>query len=636
MMMMQLVAAISLVLYLSPTSAAQSSRQVDKLAVDVIIATFTGISDGHYGGVDIHSSGDIYLGDYQNRVIKHIDGRTGVTSIIAGTGYEEYNGDGLPSLSTNICSPLGVAVDESRNVYFTDFDNHRVRMISSSTGLVTTIAGTGEAGYNGDGFSSSSATLTNPVGVVLDGQGNLYVADSGNHRVRRVDLSSLEISTMAGTDQIGYNGDDIAATSATLNSPHSIAFDPVGNIYFSDRLNHRIRKINSETGIISTVAGTGVAGYNSDDVLATSAMLHFPRGIAFDESANLYIEDGEDNRVRNIDAATGIMTTLFQKDSTSHKLERIPAIFATMTSPSDLEESSSVIPSVTEHYLKTVSLFRVLKKSSSKSSKHTAAKKSKHMPSASPVQHDSSHSHSHSKKTHASGEHYMASPSSPPASKPFVTPFVPPFGFFFPPTFSPSPQPSVTPFVTPFVPPHGFSPPISSFPTTVPSVTGPNSSSKMPSPRPPRKTKKPRRSSSEESSKKHTAAKKSKHMPSASPVQHDSSHSHSHSKKAHASQVHFMTFPYSPPTYFPIPPPDSVFSPSRPPQTGFPTEPPTCGLPTTVPTRPTSPPTCGLPTGAPTLKPHRPRPTRSPTTTKTKRPHKSRNSEKEKSKSKKD
>jgi sugar lactone lactonase YvrE len=401
MMMMQLVAAISLVFYSSPTSAAQSLRQVDKRAVDVIIATFTGISDGHYGGVDIHSSGDIYLGDYQNKVIKHIDGRTGVTSIIAGTGHEEYNGDGLPSLSTNICSPLGVAVDESRNVYFTDFDNNRVRMISSSTGLVTTVVGTGEAGYNGDGFSSSSATLTNPVGVALDGQGNLYVADSGNHRVRRVDLSSLEISTVAGTDQIGYNGDDIAATSATLNSPHSIAFDPVGNIYFTDRLNHRIRKINSETGVISTVAGTGVAGYSSNDVVATSAMLHLPRGIAFDESANLYIEDGEDNRVRNINAATGIMTTLFQKDSTSYKLERIPAIFATMTSPSDLEESSSGSLFVTEHYLKTVSLSRVQDQALRKSNKF--------VPSASPVQHRSSHS----KKTHASGEHNMNYPLSP-------------------------------------------------------------------------------------------------------------------------------------------------------------------------------------------------------------------------------
>jgi sugar lactone lactonase YvrE len=837
MMMMQLVAAISLVFYSSPTSAAQSLRQVDKRAVDVIIATFTGISDGHYGGVDIHSSGDIYLGDYQNKVIKHIDGRTGVTSIIAGTGHEDYNGDGLRSLSTNICSPLGVAVDESRNVYFTDFDNNRVRMISSSTGLVTTVVGTGEAGYNGDGFSSSSATLTNPVGVALDGQGNLYVADSGNHRVRRVDLSSLEISTIAGTDQIGYNGDDIAATSATLNSPHSIAFDPVGNIYFTDRLNNRIRKINSETGVISTVAGTGVAGYSSNDVVATSAMLHLPRGIAFDESANLYIEDGEDNRVRNINAATGIMTTLFQKDSTSYKLERIPAIFATMTSPSDLEESSSGSLFVTEHYLKTVSLSRVLKKSSSKSKKHTSAKKSKHVPSAAPVQHASSHSHSkkthssgehfmaspssppnpqpfvpphgfffpptsapntqpfvtpfvpphgfffpptsppingvpttvpsqsqmpsrrpsrktkkpvrsaseesskkhttakkskhvpsaapvqhasshsHSKKTHAGGEHFMASPSSPPNTQPFVTPFVPPHGFYFPPTKAPNTQPFVTPFVpphgfyfpptkapntqpfvTPFVPPHGFyfpptSPPINGVPTTVPSQVGPAPTSTIPTRRPSRKTKKPNRRSSEESSKKHTSAKKSKHVPSAAPVQHSSSHSHS--KKIHASEVHFMTYPYSPPTYPPIPPLETIFPtcgypispptyPTEPPTCGspttvptlptspptcgspttvptLPTSPPTCGLPTTVPTRPTSPPTCGLPTTVPTLptspptcgspttvptlptspptcglptsvptmKTRRPRPSRSPTVQKTKRPQKSRNSKKD-------
>jgi sugar lactone lactonase YvrE len=799
MMMMQLVAAISLVFYLSPTSAAQSSREVDKRVVDVITATFTGISDGHYGGVDIHSSGDIYFGDYQNKVIKHIDGRTGVTSIIAGTGHEEYNGDGLPSLSTNICSPLGVAVDESRNVYFTDFDNHRVRMISSSTGLVTTVAGTGEAGYNGDGFSSSSATLTNPVGVALDGQGNLYVADSGNHRVRRVDLSSLEISTIAGTDQIGYNGDDIAATSATLNSPHSIAFDPVGNIFFTDRLNHRIRKINSETGIISTVAGTGVAGYNSDDVLATSAMLHLPQGIAIDESANLYIEDGEDNRLSNINAATGIMTRLLMKD----KLERIPAIFATMNSPSDMEESSSRSLLVTEHF---GTLSRVLKKSSSKSKKHTSAKKSKHVPSPAPVQHASSHSHSkkthasgehfmaspssppnpqpfvpphgfffpptavpnaqpfvtpfvpphgfffpptsppinsfpttvpsqsqmpsrrpsrktkrpvrssseesskkhttakkskhvpsaspvqhtsshsHSKKTHASGEHFMASPSSSPNAQPFVTPFVPPHGFFFPPTKAPNAQPFVTPFVpphgfffpptkapnaqpfvTPFVPPHGFffpptSPPINVVPTTVPSQMGTTSPNKIPSRRPSKKTKKPNRSSSEESSKKHTSAKKSKHVPSASPVQHASSHSHS--KKIHASEVHFMTYPYSPPTYPPIPPLETIFPtcgypvspptyPTEPPTCGspttvptlptspptcgapttvptLPTSPPTCGLPTSVPTPPTSPPTCGLPTRVPTLKTRRPRPSRSPTIQKTKRPLKSRNSKKDK------
>ena len=224
-------------------------------------------------------------------------------------------GDGGMAAEAQLWDPLGVAVDAEGVVYFSDEKNHRIRKIDAA-GIITTVAGTGAAGYGGDGGPATQATLNLPSGVAVDIAGNVYFADTSNHRIRKIDAAGV-ITTVAGTGAAGYGGDGGPATQATLQLPSGMAVDVAGNVYFADTLNHRIRKIDT-AGVITTVAGTGVAGYGGDGGLATQATLSFPSGVAVDANGyRLFFADTGNYRIRSVYLGGDIRTAAITPISTA-------------------------------------------------------------------------------------------------------------------------------------------------------------------------------------------------------------------------------------------------------------------------------------------------------------------------------
>jgi trimeric autotransporter adhesin len=261
-------------------------------------------------GVAVDASGDIYIADNFNNRIRMVTSSTGIITTVAGDGTFGYKGDGGPATSAGLFYPLGIAVDASGNIYIADTNNCRIRLVTRSTGIITTVAGDGAVGYKGDGGPATSASLHNPWGIAVDASGNIYIADIDNHRIRLVTRSTGIITTVAGDGTFGYKGDGGPATSAGLYYPYGVAVDASGNIYIADTSNNRIRLVTRSTGIITTVAGDGTAGYKGDGGPATSAGLYYPRGIAVDASGNIYIADFNDNRIRLVTRSTGIITTV--------------------------------------------------------------------------------------------------------------------------------------------------------------------------------------------------------------------------------------------------------------------------------------------------------------------------------------
>jgi sugar lactone lactonase YvrE len=223
----------------------------------------------------------------------------------AGSGSTAYSGDGCQSVACGINTPWGLAIDSQDRVYFADSALNAVRRINSN-GTVTTIAGTGTAGSTGDGGPATAARLSAPVRLAFDPAGNLYIADSGNNKIRKVTPAGI-ISTVAGTGTAGNTGDGGQATAARLRTPYDMAFGPDGSMYIADRANHKIRRV-APNGVISTFAGTGSAGYNGDDIAATSARLNSPYGVDVDADGNVYIADFDNERVRKVDANRIIST----------------------------------------------------------------------------------------------------------------------------------------------------------------------------------------------------------------------------------------------------------------------------------------------------------------------------------------
>jgi len=291
---------------------------------DNIAATSAGLY--YPQGVAVDSAGSLYIADTDNSRIRKVDAG-GIITTVAGNGAQGYNGDNIAATSAELYNPNGVAVDSAGNLYIADMNNNRIRKVDAS-GIITTVAGNGTFGYNGDNIAATSAELWNPATVAVDSAGNLYIADDFNYRVRKVDTNGV-ITTMAGTGTAGYNGDNIAATSAELYHPHGAALDSAGNLYIADEFNARIRKVDA-SGIITTVAGNGTAGYNGDDIPATSAELYNPFGVAVDSAGNLYIADFYNARIRKVDAS-GIITTLAGNGTQGYNEDNIPATSAELS-----------------------------------------------------------------------------------------------------------------------------------------------------------------------------------------------------------------------------------------------------------------------------------------------------------------
>jgi hypothetical protein len=237
--------------------------------------------------------------------------RPGIITSFAGTGTLGNSGDNGPAVNAELSNPQGLAIDTAGNVYIADSLAQVVRKVDT-TGNITTVAGNPAATYPGDGGPATSAGLNAPVGLSVDGAGNLYIADSQNNRVRRVDALTSIITTVAGTGAASTNlGDGNLATAASLNNPVDVAVDPAGNLYIADQGNNRIRRVDARTGIITTVAGGGTAaGLDGlgDGAPAVNASLSQPAGLAFDASGNLYIADKGNKLIREV--SNGVISTV--------------------------------------------------------------------------------------------------------------------------------------------------------------------------------------------------------------------------------------------------------------------------------------------------------------------------------------
>jgi len=241
------------------------------------------------------NSGNLYIADAGNYRIRKINMTTGIISTVAGVGSFGYGGDGGPATAATISGVNGICIDKHGNLYISDANNNRIRKVNIND-TISTFAGTGIAGFSGDGFAATNARINQPFDLKIDATGNLFFPDAGNKRIRKIDTLGI-ISTIAGTGIGLYSGDDVPATAANFG-PYKIAIDSFENIYVSDS-NDRIREIDDE-GIIHTIAGTGVLGYNGDGILADTAQLKDPSGIAVDRCGNVYFGDVGNARIRQV------------------------------------------------------------------------------------------------------------------------------------------------------------------------------------------------------------------------------------------------------------------------------------------------------------------------------------------------
>ena len=273
-------------------------------------------------GIALDGGGNLYIADSDNYRVRKI-GTNGSITTVAGNGSPGYSGDGGPATSAQLGNFSGVAVDGSGNLYIAEYGNNRIRKVTA--GIITTYAGNGASGSLGDGGPAALAQLSNPSGVTADFAGNVYIGDSNNHRVRKVSTSGI-ITAIAGNGLPGYTSEGGPAATAQLNKPTGMALDPTGNLYLADRFNYRIRKITTG-GSIVTIAGNGFRGYSVDGGAAATAQLDQPRGVAMDAAGNLYIADGNNYRIRKL-ATNGIITTVAGTGMAGYSGDNGPAVSA--------------------------------------------------------------------------------------------------------------------------------------------------------------------------------------------------------------------------------------------------------------------------------------------------------------------
>ncbi|HRH10260.1 MAG TPA: hypothetical protein PLU73_02045 [Bacteroidia bacterium] len=265
-----------------------------------INALLTGPTD-----VAVDAAGNVFIADcYNNRIRKVTP--LGIISTYAGDGTQGFSGDGGSAINAQLFRPYGVATDANGNLYIADEYNNRIRKVNQS-GIISTYGGNGVQGFSGDGGLAINARLNHPNSIVVDNLGNLYVCDRLNNRIRVISPSGI-ISTFAGTGIQGFNGDGGLAVNAEMNDPMGVTADSNGNVYITDKNNVRIRIVNN-FGIISTFAGTGISGFNGDGGSATNAEFRNPTGLEFDASGNLYVVDTYNLRIRKINNL-GIISTV--------------------------------------------------------------------------------------------------------------------------------------------------------------------------------------------------------------------------------------------------------------------------------------------------------------------------------------
>ena len=256
--------------------------------------------------VTLDARGNLYIGEQRGHRVRRVDRRTGIITTVAGTGSAGSTGDGGPATRAQVNYPK-VAVDPAGNIYVGEVDGYRIRRIDARTGIITTVAGTGVAGFSGDGGPATVAQITRPFAIAFDSAGNLYFTDTEVNRVRRIDAAIGTITTVAGDGRYGFGGDGRAATAASLARPHVLTFDPDGNLIIGDSFNQRIRRVDRRTGIITTIAGSGYRGVSGDGGPALEATFVYFGGLAYDTAGNLLVSGVGDHRIRVMDGESGVI-----------------------------------------------------------------------------------------------------------------------------------------------------------------------------------------------------------------------------------------------------------------------------------------------------------------------------------------
>jgi len=283
-------------------------------------ATFLAVS-----GLAVDGQDNLYISDSGTHRVRKVNRATGIITTVAGTGSSGFSGDGGPATAARLNQPSDITLDGVGNLLIADRFNHRVRWVNATTGVIMTVAGTGPSASFGDGGLATAAGVGQPTGVALDGNGNLFISQLAG-RVRRVDSMTGIITTFAGTGFNGFNGDGIPAQNAQLNAPRRIELDGLGNLLIADTQNGRIRRVDAGSGMIATVAGDGSASYTGDGVLATTTGLNLPGGVALSGAGDILIADTQNRRVRSVDAGTGIIATIAGNGTGSFTEDGYPAV----------------------------------------------------------------------------------------------------------------------------------------------------------------------------------------------------------------------------------------------------------------------------------------------------------------------
>jgi sugar lactone lactonase YvrE len=303
------------------------------------------------------STGNLYIADSGDHLIREVD-LTGVISTVAGSGQEGFSGDSGPATSAQLDTPSGVALDSAGNLYIADTNNNRIREVSA--GVIRTIAGSGTAGFSGDNGLATAAQLDNPTTLAIDAQSNLYITDTGNERIRKI--SGTTITTVAGNGVEGFSGDGAAAVAASVADPIGVAVDAAGNVYIGDTNNQRVRMVSAATGNIATIAGTGVKGFNADGPALTTELAS-PSGIAVDTAGNVYFADADNDQVRKISG--GNVVTLAGMDLEGYAGDTGAATSAVLDTPRAvlLGNSTILIADTANNLVRTISGGKILSSS---------------------------------------------------------------------------------------------------------------------------------------------------------------------------------------------------------------------------------------------------------------------------------